>query len=334
MHEVDHVRQVLQAYPAVSLVRLESLGSAGGFSGARLWKVGGTGGDWCLRRWPPEHPEETRLLFIHAVLQRVYERGVPEAALPLPTRGGQTWLRHDGGLWELTRWAPGRADFHHDPRPEKLQAAMEWLARFHLAAAPLQPHAAHAPGIAERLDLLRRLRSGERAEIEQRLASASWPEFAARARRILAAFDRNAATIEFVLAEAARLACPLQPCIRDIWHDHVLFEGNRVSGVVDFGAMRVECVSGDIARLLGSLVGDDPAARQSGLAAYCGVRPLHETERRLVGVYDVSGVLLAGMNWLRWICLQQRQFERPVQVLARLDEIVLRLDRPQSLVVE
>jgi homoserine kinase type II len=334
MRKVDHVRQVLEAYPAVSALRSEALGSSGGFSGASLWRIYGRGGDWCLRRWPAEHPDEARLQFIHSVLHTVFERGVHEIPLPLSTRHGTTWLRHDGCLWELTPWMPGRADFHQDSRPEKLQAALEWLARFHGAAAPFPPQVGPSPGIVERLDLLRRLKAGERSEIEKRLPSLAWPELVLRARRILAAFDRRAANVETLLADAARLACPLQPCIRDIWHDHVLFEGARVAGVVDFGALRVECVSGDIARLLGSLVGDEAPLRRLGLEAYCGIRRLHDAERRLVTAFDVSGVLLSGMNWLRWICLQERRFEHPAQVLARLDEILLRLDRPQSILVD
>jgi homoserine kinase type II len=267
-------------------------------------------------------------------LQSVFERGVREIPVPLSTRDGKTWAPHDGCLWELTPWMPGRADFHRDPRPEKLQAALEWLARFHAAAAPLPRQIGPSPGIAERLDLLKRLKAAERSEIEMRLPSLAWPEFVSRAQRILAAFDRRAAKVESLLAEAARLACPLQPCIRDIWHDHVLFEGARVSGVVDFGALRVECVSGDIARLLGSLVGDNPESRRLGLDAYCRTGPMNEAEQRLVTAFDASGVLLSGMNWLRWICLQGRQFDHPCSVLARLDEILLRLECPPLLVVE
>ncbi len=60
-------------------------------------------------------------------------------------------------------------------------------------------------------------------------------------------------------ASAVALKVPIQPCIGDIWHDHILFLGDGVSGLVDFGGMRADTVAGDIARLLGSLVADDPA---------------------------------------------------------------------------
>ena len=60
----------------------------------------------------------------------------------------------------------------------------------------------------------------------------------------------------------------LQPCIRDVWHDHILFLGDSVSGIVDYGAMAVDTVAGDIARLLGSLVGNHVADWEEGIDAY------------------------------------------------------------------
>lgn len=328
------IAPVVRAYPQLEPRQCEPLGNGGGFSGARLWRIATSSGEFCLRRWPQEHPGDARLAYIHSVLVAVHARGVREVALPLPSAGGATFVRYDGYLWELTPWAVGRADFHQEPRPARLRSALAWLAKFHLAAAPPQPQFGPSPGIAERLALLRRLRAGDADEISRRLPSLAWPDFTQRAKRILTAFHRDADHVESLLAGSEKLAVPLQPCIRDIWHDHLFFEGDRVSGVVDFGAMRVECVSSDVARLLGSLVGDDAEARSLGLEAYRNLRPLTDAEVRLLPVFDASGLLLSGMNWLRWICLEDRRFEAPELVLVRLEEIVQRLDRPRRLVVE
>ena len=91
--------------------------------------------------------------------------------------------------------------------------------------------------------------------------------------------------------------------VRDIHAEHVLFEGDNVSGIIDFGALRIDSVATDVARLLGSMVGDDEAGWQVGLAAYMSVRPLSDDERRLIKVFDESTVLMAGTNWLEWIYL-------------------------------
>jgi Ser/Thr protein kinase RdoA (MazF antagonist) len=121
------------------------------------------------------------------------------------------------------------------------------------------------------------------------------------------------------LAVAVTRQVDLQPCLRDIWHDHVLFSGDEATGLIDFGALRDECVVSDIVRLLGSLVRGDQAAWQFGLSAYQQVRPFDASEPSMIGVFHKTTVLLSGMNWLRWIYLEQRTFEEPDRVLARLD---------------
>jgi Ser/Thr protein kinase RdoA (MazF antagonist) len=95
--------------------------------------------------------------------------------------------------------------------------------------------------------------------------------------------------------------------------------------LLDFGAMRGEHVAADVARLLGSLVEDDPVGWALGLSAYSAVRPLSESETVLVTAFDTSGVLLGGMNWLTWLYLEDRSFEDEASVAARLDYFVRRL---------
>ena len=156
----------------------------------------------------------------------------------------------------------------------------------------------------------------------------SWPDapVAAQARRLIDLFPKHAAPLKSQLESAARLPVRRLPCLRDIWHDHVLFTGAQVTGLIDFGALRTESPAADVARLLGSLVGDDVEGWRTGVAAYRRVRPLTENELRLVEVFDYSNVLLAGMNWLRWLCLEGRQFARMEQVIERLEVLVARLE--------
>jgi homoserine kinase type II len=215
---------------------------------------------------------------------------------------------------------------------------MRSLAEFHLAAATF-PHSAGSvalsPGLSERLKALQRLTTVDCGRIAGQLAQQfarpdsenDWPELTDRAQRLIPLFRAAAPAIERELKAAAQRPLPLQPGIRDIWHDHVLFVGQQVSGIIDFGALRIESPVGDVARLLGSLARNDAEQWRSGLAAYEQVRPLATDERRAVGVFDRSGVLLSGLSWLRWICLEQRRFDDRPRVLQRIDEILLRLER-------
>jgi homoserine kinase type II len=107
----------------------------------------------------------------------------------------------------------------------------------------------------------------------------------------------------------------------------VLFEGDRVTGIVDFGAMQYDHVAADIARLLGSFAGDQLELWRAGLGAYRGLQSLTERERLLVDMYDKSGLLLGGIHWLQWVFVDGREFVNRRAVLARFDEIVGRLVR-------
>jgi hypothetical protein len=105
----------------------------------------------------------------------------------------------------------------------------------------------------------------------------------------------------------------------------VLFENGKVSGIVDFGAMQPDNPAGDVARLLGSMAGNNRTLWAEGLAAFTEIRPLFPVERLLVRTYDESGVLLSGIHWLRWVFMERREFENANGVLARFDAILERL---------
>lgn len=105
----------------------------------------------------------------------------------------------------------------------------------------------------------------------------------------------------------------------------MLFVGDDVSGLIDFGAMQPDSVAADIARLLGSLAGDDRQAWTTGLAAYESVRPLSEPERTLIPIFDQANTVLSGLNWLQWIYLDRRQFDNRQAVMQRLDGNLPRL---------
>jgi Ser/Thr protein kinase RdoA (MazF antagonist) len=112
---------------------------------------------------------------------------------------------------------------------------------------------------------------------------------------------------------------PLQPCIGDVWHDHILFDGERVTGVIDYGAAKVDHVAADLARLLGSLVPDMPDRMQQALCVYSAIRPLPNPE--LVTVLDAAGVVGAVVNWLR---LLNRDFTADRLAVARRLEMLVR----------
>jgi len=332
-------RQILQGYSSLCRPRtLNFLDSGGGFSGAWLWRVEGAGGLYALRAMPLPTVNVDRLAGLHRLLAHVRDCGLATIiATPLLTLEGATFVIRHEHVWQLEPWLPGVADYCVRPSHARLQNALRALARWHVAARSFVPtakeapwfasfEAAPSPGIAERLRALDRWPGARLDLVRETLQKRFWPEFDELGLRILELFPRVAPSVMQKLRLGATINAPLQPCLRDIWHDHVLYSDNEVSGLIDAHACRTECVATDLARLLGSLVADDRPAWDEGLAAYIEVRPLGVAERGLVELFDESAVLLNGLTWLEWHCVERRRFGEPRIVVDRLQRIVCRLE--------
>lgn len=252
---------VLRAFPEATGGRWSPLPTRG-LSGAELWR----GEKLVLKAHRSGVIAADKLAQIHA-WQKV--AGEPPHHLPfvprvLRTRSGASFVTHAGRLWEMTTWMPGAADFHTHPSDARLQAACAALALLHrcwqrdvppLATAPMGP----IPGVLRRLKALSQWRDEPPPLAGEALLL--WRQ----ARDDLRRLRPEAIT---ALSRWASCTFPLQPCLCDIHHDHVLFSGEEVSGIIDYAAMAIDHPAVDLARLLGSLVPGDERAFARGLNAY------------------------------------------------------------------
>jgi len=304
------------------------LGFVGGLSGAKFWQIRTPEGRFCLRRWPQAHPTPDRLKLIHSVLLRAAQQNCSFVATPLRTKTGETFVRHGGHLWELTRWIAGAADLDRPPRSERVCSAMESLAAFHSAVSSHQPWRSVGPsrGIRERLELAYWFRAEgldalKAALCRDRLS----PSLDESVRSLLETANRRIDQLIEELLPWHDRPLLLMPCIRDVHREHVLFEGDRVSGLVDFGAMRAESPAADVARLLGSYAEGDTAIWIAGIAAY-EARATTHLQHDLVRLFDTATTLLAGINWAKWLYVDKRMardlalVERRLQALQRCAE--------------
>ena len=120
----------------------------------------------------------------------------------------------------------------------------------------------------------------------------------------------------------------LHPCLRDVWHDHLLFTGEDLTGIIDASASRTENVASDLSRLLGSLLGDDFRRWETALDAYSSVREISVAERRLITVLDHSGVVLSAAHWLarlRTQSLVEREWRRVRELAERVASLARRI---------
>ncbi|HEX4071102.1 MAG TPA: phosphotransferase [Planctomycetaceae bacterium] len=309
-----------------------------GFSGAVVLCVETDVGPHCLRGWPPD-VDTDRIAGLHRLLEHVRARGIDFVAVPVGASDGRTLVSALGHRWQWEPWLPGRADFWERSSDARLTAAMTSLAHLHLAMASFEPIGAEVPwfgthlgaipaAVSERIDRVEGWTGNalESLWIKIERSPEEVPGFTAAARSIVAGFHRSAKRMTVELRTAQRLRVPVQPCLRDVWHDHVLFVDDAVLGIVDPAAARTDTVAADISRLVGSLVGDDPRGWAVALAAYQTVRRLSADELTLVGVLDRSGTLLSGMTWLARRYLTNTTFAHPDRVVARVQRIAQRLE--------
>jgi Ser/Thr protein kinase RdoA (MazF antagonist) len=312
-------------YPADTrpITKVASLGNAGGLSGASLYRFRAGRGELVARRWPDGRRTPTVLANIHDWVGRAGDLGfVP---VPLPTLDGRTVVEWHDQTWEISPWMPGTADLTRPPSIAHIRLAFGGLAAF-LNRVARDRTFGPSPGLTYRLADLRRLRSGDLAGLRARVEQSPLDPVTPLARRW---FDRAVALLPTVgesTALAERRPLPLQPCLKDARPHHFLFEGDRLSGLVDFGSMAVDSVAGDLARLLGEGVGPDRGARGEALAAFEAIRPLSADELRSIEAFERSGALLAPWSWVHWHYFARRTFDEPGAVVKGLARCLDRLD--------
>src|SRR5262249_1201866 len=156
----------------------------------------------------------------------------------------------------------GRASFKDSPTDSKLAQACQTLAKVHNAWRPASSQWGLCPAIKRRLACLRswleKVQTGWRLEPHDSISLALMP-LAQNAWDLL-----THATAQLGIQLSPWLGKPvsLQMCLCDIWHDHLLFEGERLAGLIDFGSVKLDHVAADLARMLGSLVQDDLELRR------------------------------------------------------------------------
>lgn len=301
--------------------------ASGGLSGASIWMCQSSYGPFALRCWPAEHPTPQRLSDIHAAMYSARSQGVEYVPSLLNNRHGKSFTSDGLRLWEVTQWMPGAADYLHAPSTPRLQAALEALATLHrvwqmLPATPEHVAVGPSPAMLERyrrLEVsLRQLRDWTRLPLgdspHRSLATQTLQHLAVRGPQLLELLRPLCAT-----------PVPLHFVLRDVWSDHLLFVDERVTGIIDYGAARLDEPATDVARLLGSLEPFDERKWLVGWEAYQTLNPQVDLER--VRMLDRVGTLLSALQWLQWLVLEPRAFDASAkQLVERWQRLITRLE--------
>ncbi len=340
------LHNVLSLYPAGYTPRTwDSLGTSAGFSGAHIARLETAQGSFCLRGWPVGSLPQERILGLHRLLSHVFRAGHLEVPVPVPAVNGETLVTWNSRYWQVEPWMPGQADFWSHPSPIRLRDAMSRLALFHQITRDYTDsgsarnwfyHAdqTHSPAVLERLAYLNEWKHTKILRFREALATEIPSELREVGQEFAARFERVANLLGMKLEMLSRVKFPLQPCLRDLWHDHVLFTDEKVTGLIDASACRTDNVATDLSRLLGSLLRDDRAAWDLALREYEQHRPLQAHEKALLEGLDQSGVFLSGLAWMDRLVLQRERVSQLANVLMRLDLIRQRLTHMDETITE
>jgi aminoglycoside phosphotransferase (APT) family kinase protein len=141
--------------------------------------------------------------------------------------------------------------------------------------------------------------------------------------RTLDRLHRNATSIRSHFQRMLDIPVDCHWVIRDLWRENILVEDERVSGIIDFGASRIDWPDLEIVRMLGSMLEpNDP--RITKYYDHSPSKMSGEDFRFL----DHSATLLSLLQWLHWICFADISFEgRENRVRSRVVELNHRLSQ-------
>lgn len=321
--ETDHnlaAFQQISRFPEVGRqpVQVVALGAAGGLSGGAIWRIETDRRRYALRLWPAE-TTASRLRFVHSIQRQWRESNLKFIPALFNAAEGESFVENESGYWELAEWMPGEPLTGDAISPEQRDGVAAALAAIHQTAAQASLETAPSPGLLNRLTMLERWQTKNMADVQVAVEHLQWPEFSSFAQSTLQLFPYLAKQIGDELRDGAHAPLRQHACLRDIHRDHIFLTGAFVSGVIDFGAVRVESPAGDLARLCGSLFENDHDRWDEFLASYEGQRPLSFEERRAIRLFDRSAALLTGLQWIEWLALERRSFPQTSAVLNRLD---------------
>lgn len=290
--------------------------AAGGLSGASVWRVVADGDPFAVRRWPPAYRLE-RVAWITRTVTGLFQAGCGFVPSPVVPPSGASPVDDGGALWDAAPWIDGRP-LSPQATDEQLDAALAGLASLHRAAAGV-PRADPAPaiGIEDRLARLAGIptKRPTPASIEKLADFAELPEIASRLAAAAAAATSR-------LAPYRERAPAGQVVHGDARPEHFLLRGSSLAGVIDFGALRWDCVEADVARFAGELAPGDAPRRDAIVRAYAShAGPI---DARLVAAIDLAGAVIAADNWLTWIA-SGATASNPRAVRERLRSSLLRM---------
>ena len=234
---LDEVNDMLKRWD-VGLVR-ELAPMIGGSRTSPKLKLTAERGVFVLKRRPNFRADLERIRFAHQVMISAGAAGLP-IALAQPARDGSTFQVHGDGIYELFLFLNGE---RWKRAPRQAHEAGRALATLHQSALQMQWHghvnASCFHGNLMVVEALRRVP----AAIAAAQPSVNQGEVAALCEKLSSLYQQASEQVDQL--EYEHVASQV---VHGDWHPgNILFDGERVSGVLDFDSARLEPAIADVA---------------------------------------------------------------------------------------
>jgi hypothetical protein len=356
---VDAVSQWCRSLAPGAIWTIESVVDSG-LSAGRVWKISVGSSEepinFALKAWGLSSEHQSRIesiLHFQSLLQKNNLAKIVPAVMEW--QPGRRVQLADGDLWTITSWLPGKP-LAMDELPASdglMQQAVDVLAELHIAGLEFTGKVGESPGMAKRIDKLshwafeepegafKKWLQCKKAVSIDFDASRVWQELEQPIARGLKFKVLIPMLLQSITAKDKHHHLLCVQLVGDLWRQNILVHDGCISGIIDFGASRVDWPMLEVVRWLSSWAAFDDARLESLLNEYDKrietsllsreTSFLRHTQNKIdIGEFrqlDRLCTWAAFLQWLDW--LREERFDLATlksHVLPRIKELVTRLE--------
>lgn len=297
----------------------------GGLSEAYVWYVADVSGrGYALKAWRPASPAQVR----HRRTVRQWMRDASihcPGFVPSPQQTGGSEMSGESLIlvqgdyaWQAETWCPGEP-LQCQPSTIQFAAAAKALQQLHAtgrefalrhSSSVLKLSQAPSPAILRRAVLVDELLQGDLQRLLVLARSLKDSGVSSVASGFLQLLQKWLPWLQQRLQPWRSRTLNLQPVLRDVRNENLLFFQGQISGIIDWDAADADHPCLDAARLLRSWYSDNVHALAEAAEQWADLWQWSAELRELLSVFDAAAVLLNPVVWLRRLVDDPTLFSR------------------------